>query len=348
MREQAIPARSSRRSAAAGREFVQRPVRRDGRAAPDSRNFSPRALLGYVPSALKIVLGILALIGVFIGYRVASSASMFQVRSIDVTGTSRTSAEEIEGLARRAVARTGVWRADLSALSAELSRLPGVRRAIVSRVLPDRLRVRVTERVPVAVVRAANGHFVWVDDEGVALGEMKPSDRLPSFFIRGWDEDGTEDARKGNAERVQKFLEATREWAAVGLSERVSEVDLTDVRDVRAQLAGNDSQIEVRLGAGKDLGERLKSALAALDAYKQTPRGPSIIYVNVQSDRVTLGTSGGNKVSTSPQAGVSTVASPPKQTSNDRARAPKSNSDPAKDAIPSRDQKAKTAGMRIR
>ena len=79
---------------------------------------------------MKVVLAILALMAAFIGYRVAASAAMFQVTRIDVTGTSRTSAEEIEGLTRRAVARTGVWRADLSAISAELGRLPGVRRAV--------------------------------------------------------------------------------------------------------------------------------------------------------------------------------------------------------------------------
>src|SRR5713226_8824254 len=270
MREQAIASRGSRRSSAAAREFIQRPARRDPRDARRSRGFSARALFGYLPSALKVVLAILALMATFIGYRVAASAAMFQVRSVDVTGTSRTSAEEIEGLTRRAVARTGVWRADLSAISAELGRLPGVRRVIVTRVLPDRLRVRVTERVPIAVAHTSNGHFVWVDEEGVSLGEMQPADRVPSFFIRGWNEDGTEDARKENAERVQKFLEATREWETAGLAERVSEINLIDLKDVRAQLAGSDSQIEARLG-GKDLGQHLKAELEALDEYKQAP-----------------------------------------------------------------------------
>jgi cell division protein FtsQ len=310
MREQAIASRGSRRNSAATREFVQRPSRRDGREADRSRSFSPRALFGYVPSALKVVLAILALMAAFIGYRVAASAAMFQVTSIDVTGTSRTSAEEIEGLTRRAVARTGVWRADLPAISAELGRLPGVRRAIVSRVLPDRLRVRVTERIPVAVVHTSNGHFVWVDDEGVALGEMKPADRVPSFFIRGWNEEGTEDARKENAERVQKYLEATREWEAAGLAERVSEIDLIDVLGVRAQLAGSDSQIEVRLG-GKDLGPRLKAELQALDEYKQTPRGSSITYVDFQGGRVIIGSSSGGSVSTGTEV--------PEANSNSRA-----------------------------
>jgi cell division protein FtsQ len=275
---------------------VQRPARRGNAPISRTRKFSLRALFAYVPSALKVVLAILAVIFLFIGYRAAASAALFQVRSIDVSGTSRVSREDVEGLARRAVARTGVWRADLSAISAELGRLPGVRRAIVSRVLPDRLRVRVIERVPLAVVRTSAGHFFWVDEEGVALGELKPSDSVPSFFIRGWNEDGTDEARGDNAERVQKYQEALREWNSLGLSERVSEVDLIDVKNVRAQLAGNDSQIELRLG-GQELGLRLKQLLDALDQYKQTPRGPSITSLDIQTGRIVIGFSSGSNVS---------------------------------------------------
>src|SRR5262245_8879077 len=222
MKEQVIASRGSRRSAAQAKGFVQKPARRGG--APATRSFSLRGLLGYFPSALKIILGILILVTLVVGYRFAAAAALFQVRTVDVTGTTRTSAEEIEGLTRRAVARTGVWRADLDAISRELSRLPGVRRAVVSRVLPDRLRVRITERTPVAVVRNLAGHFVWVDDEGVALGEMKPDDQMPAFFLRGWNEDGTEEARQENVERVQKYLDLVKQWNLAGLSERISEV----------------------------------------------------------------------------------------------------------------------------
>jgi hypothetical protein len=176
--------------------------------------------------------------------------------------------------------------------------------------------------VPVAVVHTSNGHFTWVDDEGVALGEMKPADRVPSFFIRGWNEEGTEDARKENAERVQKYLEATHEWEVAGLSERVSEINLIDVRDVRAQLAGSDSQIEVRLG-GKDLGRRLKVELEALDEYKQTPRGSSITYVDLQGDRVIVGFSSGGKVSTG------TETTDARSNSQAAASAPKANAQTA-------------------
>lgn len=310
MREQVIAPKGSRARGAAAqpRGFVQRPVRRDNAAGGRPFSFSPRALFGYVPSALRVILAVLGLVSLIVGYRVAASASLFSARSIDVTGTSRVSADEIEGLTRRAVARTGVWRADLSAISTELERLPGVRRAVVSRVLPDRLRVRVTERLPVAVVRTSAGHFFWVDEEGVALGEMKPADTVPSFFIRGWNEEGTDEARRDNAERVQKYLEVSKEWSAMGLAERVSEVNLIDLHDVRAQLAGNDSEIEVRLG-GQELGARLKLALDTLDQYKQTPRGSSITYLDLQTGRIVIGTNSGSKVSTPTDAGGEPKAS---------------------------------------
>jgi hypothetical protein len=63
--------------------------------------------------------------------------------------------------------------------------------AVVTRVLPDGIRVRITEREPKAVVRNAAGRFIWVDDDAVYLGEMSPTDQMPAFFLRGWNEDNS-------------------------------------------------------------------------------------------------------------------------------------------------------------
>ena len=295
MREQVIASPGARRAATSPRGFVQRPSRRQGAGGG---RVQLRTLLRYAPAVFKYVMILATVIALVIAYRAAASASLFQLRAIDVTGATRVSSEEVSAVTRRAVARTGVWRADLSAISAELQRLPGVRRAIVTRVLPDRLRVRVIERVPVAVVRTSAGHFVWVDEEGVALGEMKSADHMPAFFIRGWSDDEVEDPRKENAQRVQRYLELTRAWDPVGLSERISEVNLIDIRDVRAQLAGDDSQIEVRLGS-QDFGERLKDALEVLDSQKQGPRAALITYIDLtQGRRAVIGFSTGSKLST--------------------------------------------------
>jgi cell division protein FtsQ len=264
----------------------QRPVKRAGNESIGARF---KSLLGYVPLALRIsVFAIIGLIA-FVGYRAAASASFFQVRTVETRGLSRASADEIKNTVRRDVSETGVWRADLPALSKHLERLPWVRTAIVTRVLPDGIRVRITEREPKAVVRNAAGRFIWVDDDAVYLGEMSSTDQMPAFFLRGWNEDNSTAAQTENRERVRKFLELQRDWSAQGTSERVSEVNLLDLRDVRVQLAGDDSQIEVRLG-GQDQSARLGKALTVLDAQRQTSRGPLISYIDLtQGKRAIVG-----------------------------------------------------------
>jgi len=257
----------------------QRPARRD-RESNVGWSDRLRHLLGYVPVALKISLTLLIGVLVFMGYRAAASASFFQVKNVETRGVARSSNESIVATVRRDVSQTGVWRADLTALSTHLEQLPWVRTAIVTRVLPDGIRVRITERQPRLVIRNSAGRFIWVDEDAVELSEMMPADQMPPFFLRGWDEQATAIARTGNQARVKTFMELQKEWQTLGLTERVSEVNLIDTRDVRAQLAGDDSQIEIRLG-GSDLGKRLKKALAVLDSQRQTSRGPLISYIDM-------------------------------------------------------------------
>lgn len=288
MREQIVAQKVGNRSgigksrSAAG----QRPAKR---GANESIGTRFKSLLGYVPLALRI--GVFAIIGLiaFVGYRAAASASFFQVRTVETRGLSRASADEIKNVVRRDVNETGVWRADLPELSKHLERLPWVRTAVVTRVLPDGIRVRITEREPKAVVRTAAGRFMWVDDDAVYLGEMSSTDQMPAFFLRGWNEDDAPSAQAENRDRVRKFLELQRDWSAQGTSERVSEVNLLDLRDVRVQLAGDDSQIEVRLGS-QDQSARLGKALSVLDAQRQTSRGPLISYIDLtQGKRAIVG-----------------------------------------------------------
>jgi cell division septal protein FtsQ len=288
LREQVVAQRVGNRSGIGkGRSSVgQRPAKR---ASNEPIGVRLKSLLGYVPLALRIgVIAIVALIG-FVGYRAAASASFFQIRNIEMRGASRASAEDIKAVVRRDVSETGVWRADLPELSKHLERLPWVRTAVVTRVLPDGIRVRITEREAKAVVRTAAGRFIWVDDDAVYLGEMAATDQMPAFFLRGWNEEDSVAAKAENRERVVKFLELQRDWSAQGLSERVSELNLLDLRDVRVQLAGDDSQIEVRLGS-QEQNTRLGKALTVLDAQRQTARGPLISYIDLtQGKRAIVG-----------------------------------------------------------
>jgi cell division protein FtsQ len=293
VREQLVAQKVGNRSGIASNRgsggTVQRPVRRGRGHAGETFVERARAMLRYVPIILKLLLAVIVGWLIFTAYRGAASARFFQIRGVEVQGTWRASAEDVQTLVKREVGRTGVWGADLKDLSAKLRRLPWIRTAIVSRVLPDGLRVRIAERVPRAVVRGSSGRLRWVDDEAVLLGEMLPTDQIPAFFLRGLNEEESEGTSKENAERVRKFVDLEREWNTAGLSERVSELNLLDIRDVRAQLAGADSQIEVRLGS-QDLGKRLKKALDVLDEQRKTPRGPFVSYIDLsQGKRAIVG-----------------------------------------------------------
>ena len=219
MREQVITHKVGNRSGLGGQRRSssgQRPTRRErGREALGTRL---RAMLGYVPAFLKLILAIATGILIFAAYRAAASASFFQVHKIEIQGTSRVSVDEVQAIVRKEVEKTGVWKADLNGVNARLERIPWIRTAVISRVLPDGIRVRVTERVPRAVVRTASGRFRWVDDDAVLLGEMLPTDQIPTFFLRGLNEEDPEGSRAENRERVAKFLELQQEWDAAGPS----------------------------------------------------------------------------------------------------------------------------------
>ena len=292
MREQVIPQKVGNRTGIGkSRSGVgQRPAKR---APAESIGARLRSLLGYVPTALRIAAIAIVCLLVVVVYRAAASASFFQIKKVETKGASRASVQDIQAAVRRDVSETGVWRADLQAISAHLESLPWVRKAIVTRVLPDGIRVRITERQPRAVVRTSSGRFMWVDDDAVYLGEMEPTDQMPSFFLRGWSEEQNGQAQ--NRARVAKFLELQKEWEAQGVSERVSEVNVMDLHDVRVQLAGDDSQIEVRLGS-QEQGTRLQKALTVLDAQRQTARGPLISYIDLsQGKRAIVGLTTGER-----------------------------------------------------
>lgn len=292
MREQVIPQKVGNRTGIGrSRSSVgQRPAKR---APSESIVARLRSLLGYVPTALRIAAIAIVCLLVVVVYRAAASASFFQIKKVETKGATRASVEDIQASVRHDVAETGVWRADLQEISKHIERLPWVRSAIVTRVLPDGIRVRITERQPRAVVRTGSGRFMWVDDDAVYLGGMAPTDQTPAFFLRGWNEE--QGGQADNRQRVAKFLELQREWEGQGLAERVSEVNLQDLRDVRVQLAGDDSQIEVRLGS-QEQGDRLQRALTVLDSERQTARGPLISYLDLsQEKKVVVGLITGNR-----------------------------------------------------
>ncbi|HEX8337848.1 MAG TPA: FtsQ-type POTRA domain-containing protein [Pyrinomonadaceae bacterium] len=285
MREQVITPRGGRVGAKGhGAVSVQRPNTR--RARPASKESRQKGLewksaLPYVPALLKTVLAVALGLLAYLGYRTAVSTSFFKVRAVDVAGATRASRDEIRAAVLR-LSGAGVWQSDLEVIAKELTELPWVRHAVVTRVLPDGLRVRVAEREPRIIARTGGGRLVWVDDEAVQLGAATPGDE--DFFVRGLEEGSGEQARRDNRARVEAALALKADWDKSGLSKRVSEVNVSDLEDVRVHLAGDDAGIQVVLG-GHDYVKRFRNALAKLDEKGRVQNGQCVSYINMTTGR---------------------------------------------------------------
>jgi cell division protein FtsQ len=132
-----------------------------------------------------------------------------------------------------------------------LESLPWVERADVQRVLPNRIRVEITERTPVAFLRGAN-ELSLVDAKGVILERpVEGQFRFP--VVSGVAESMPRDLREQRMKLFVQFMKEI-EQALPTAGDRISEVDLSDSTDIRATLtglgsaAGNSSPILVHFG----------------------------------------------------------------------------------------------------
>jgi cell division protein FtsQ len=112
---------------------------------------------------------------------------------------------------------------------------PWVEQADVQRVLPNRVRVDITERTPVAFLRTAND-LSLVDASGVILD--RPMEGEFHFPVAGGLSENMPLATR--QERMQLFVRFMKEieQSQPGAGDHVSEVDLGDATDIRATLTG--------------------------------------------------------------------------------------------------------------
>ena len=136
-----------------------------------------------------------------------------------------------------------ILRVPLDQRRTELEAIPWVESAVVRRVLPNKIAVTVTERTPVAFLREGS-NMALVDIHGVILD--RPLEGIFDFpVVTGID---PEMPLEDRAQRMQLFsgfmqqIESVRSTAAAS----ISEVDLSDMGDVRASITGlSGSDVEI-------------------------------------------------------------------------------------------------------
>ncbi|MGE0132138.1 MAG: cell division protein FtsQ/DivIB [Blastocatellales bacterium] len=244
-----------------------RPGRRDPRQLSLFSRLSPERFSQNVTrTGGSILISLLAIGGLIVLFHLFAGSRFFALRGVDVKGNSLLSVDEVETMVKAVVPR-GVLNADLDQIRSKLESYPLIREAEVARLLPDRLRVRIVERQPIALARRGSS-VVCVDDDGVMFGDSSywRGKTMPPV-ISGLAESG-ENASETNRRWIMTYkrLMAELDQSEPPLSSRIDEIHFDEDQGVRLTLA--DKREAVLIGR-EDFRTRLNAALDVLDAVRR-------------------------------------------------------------------------------
>src|ERR1700719_229888 len=177
-----------------------------------------------------------------------------------------------------------VLRVPLDGRRSQLEQIPWVESASVQRILPNRLRVELTERTPVAFAR--NGaELALIDAHGVILDRPRGED-LHFPIVSGVSEDLPRDQREKRMQTYDEFIKDI-DFVRGGSSDRVSEVDLSNPKDLRVVMTGlasaNDAQaVTIHFGSSEFTGKYKM----LVDNFSQwQPNGGRVQSIDLQYSR---------------------------------------------------------------
>lgn len=234
---------------------------------------------GIVPLVLSLVIiGCLGIV-LLLTYDTIAASSFFRLRNVNVSGTDRASATDIEKIVNANAEKAGVWNADLLAIKQKIENVTFVKTASVSRRLPSGINVTVTERVPVAIVRLNGGDFL-TDGEGTVLAPAAADEKKIPFAMVGWNEEKSANAAKENNERLKMYQKMLTEWKDYDLAKRVKQVDISDLREPKATLEDSGMPVTIMLGR-ENFGKQLADGIKAIVGKGTMFQGVNLVGQNM-------------------------------------------------------------------
>jgi cell division protein FtsQ len=142
-----------------------------------------------------------------------------------------------------------LFRVSLAERRADLERLPWVQHATVMRLLPNKIRVQIVERTPVAFVR--QGTQIGLVDGGGVLLDMPPQDAGDPKYsfpvLTGLAESDPLSTRAARMEIYKRFM-AELDSTGEHLTRSLSEVDVSNPEDVKAVVTTGGTDVLVHFG----------------------------------------------------------------------------------------------------
>jgi len=218
--------------------------------------------------ATLVALTILGFAGLSL-YRYGKHSWRFRIDSsdqIEVAGAEHVTHAQIMEVTGGDIGRN-IFFVPLGQRQQQLEQNPWVESASVMRFVPNRLRIEIHERTPVAFARI--GSRILLIDGGGTLMELAPGGKRKYSFpvIAGMNAGEPLSTR---AARMKNYNALVRELDSSGAhySQELSEVDLSDPEDVKVLAADTNGEVLVHLGSGNYL-QRYRTYVTHVQQWQQ-------------------------------------------------------------------------------
>jgi len=217
-------------------------------------------------SAAAAVLCVLAIIAAGL-YEYGEHSWRFRVDSsdnIEITGMQNVTKAQIMEVMGADIGRN-IFFVPLSQQKAQLEQIPWVESASVMRFVPNRLKVEIHERTPVAFARV--GPRISLIDAGGTLMELPQKHKYSFPVILGMNPGEPLSTR---APRMKAYNELVQDLDSGGAhySQDLSEVDLSDLENLKVRVNDPAGDVLVELGSSDYL-KRYKTYVSHVQEWRQ-------------------------------------------------------------------------------
>ena len=298
------------------------PFLRGQKRVPVRRGTLPRKAADRIRLLLiaLLVVGVVALIGVTL-YRYGTQSWRFRIDSsdnIEIAGNRNVTRTQVLDIFGSDIDRN-VFFVPLAERKQQLEDIAWVESAAVMRLYPNRLKIEVRERTPVAYV-AVNSHIALIDAHGVIL-DLPAGAQSPYSFpvIIGMSDTEPLSTR---AVRMRIYAELMKQLDSTGArySRDLSEIDLSDPDDAKATVSDPKGAVVVHLGSS-DFLERFQVYVSHVQEWRSQftnlesvdLRYAGQVIVNPDSSAGHAREAGATSVAATGSTTAATAAAPPKQ-----------------------------------
>lgn len=212
-----------------------------------------------------------AVLGVVWAFMALVNAPVFDVGSVEVTGASHLSEDEVRQLAGVSPG-VSLFAVDADEVSRRVAASPWVAEVEVDKAFPDTLKVGIRERVAAAIVDAGGTDLLVVSTDGRWLG-TRSAEETGLVVIR---DVGSVEATAGDKVDAPEILNALKLVAGVS-DELMKRTVAISAPSIDRTLLLTDDEVEIFFGEATDVQRKDRIARELLAKYKD-----KVVYINVR------------------------------------------------------------------